>query len=173
MIRYPALALSALILLVLAGSSGVAQTQVTRSPTRSIWNGVYNDAQARRGEELYARHCSRCHGQDLAGLPGELLRQAMPDVKALLSQRVLGDLDRTPELAGPIFYSHYDKRLLSDLVERIRISMPTDKPGILPRKDTVDVASYLLSFGGFPIGPTALSDRLEDQQEIRVLAYKP
>jgi hypothetical protein len=81
--------------------------------------------------------------------------------------------DRTPGLTGPTFYSSYDRQLLSDLVERIRISMPTGKPGILSRKDTVDVVAYLLSVGGFPLGPTDLSDRLEDQQQIRVLAHKP
>jgi len=95
----------------------------------------------------------------------------MPDVVGL-SQRVLGDLDRTPELAGPTFYSHYDRLSLADLVERIRISMPTGKPGILTRKDTVDVVVYLLSFGGFPLGRAELNDRLEDLREITILAYR-
>ena len=51
--------------------------------------------------------------------------------------------------------------------------MPTDKPGILTRKDTVDVVAYLLFYGGFPLGRTELSDRKEDLQEIRLLANKP
>ena len=82
-------------------------------------------------------------------------------------------LDRTPELTGPTFYSNYNGLLLSDLAERIRISMPTDKPGILTRKDTVDVVAYVLFYGGFPLGRAELSDRKEDLQEIRLLANKP
>ena len=168
MTRHAILAVSALTFLLVPGSSGIAQTQLTRTPTRSIWDGVYTDAQARRGEDVYSQHCSRCHGAHLAGLPWEALGQAMPE-----ALRSYLHFDRTPELTGPTFYSNYDRLLLSDLVERIRISMPTGKPGILSQKDTVDVVAYLLSVGGFPLGPTDLSDRLEDQQQIRVLAHKP
>jgi hypothetical protein len=77
------------------------------------------------------------------------------------------------ELTGPTFYSNYNGLLLSDLAERIRISIPMDKPGILTRKDTVDVVAYLLFYGGFPLGRAELNDRKEDLREIRVLANKP
>jgi S-disulfanyl-L-cysteine oxidoreductase SoxD len=168
MTRSARLTLTALPLLVAASSGPMAQTQVTRPASRSIWDGVYTDAQARRGEELYAKHCSRCHGADLAGLPWEALGQAMPE-----ALRSYLHFDRSPELTGPTFYSNYDRLLLSDLVERIRISMPTDKPGIPSRKDTVDVVGYLLFFGGFPLGRTELSERLEDQRDIGIVAYRP
>jgi cytochrome c len=166
MIRSAALALSALILLVVAASV-TAQTPLTRPPARSIWNGVYTDAQARRGEELYAKHCSRCHGADLAGLPWEALGHAMPE-----ALRPYLHFDRTPELTGPTFYSNYDRLPLSDLAERIRISMPTDKPGILTRKDTVDVVAYLLFYGGFPLGRAELTARLEGLRAIQIAAYR-
>ena len=81
-------------------------------------------------------------------------------------------LDRTPELTGPTFYSNYNGLLLSDLAERIRISMPTDKPGILTRKDTVDVVAYLLFYGGFPLGRAELSERVEDLREITIVPYR-
>jgi mono/diheme cytochrome c family protein len=167
MTRYAALASSAVFGLAVAASSGTAQTPVTRPPARSIWDGVYTDAQAGRGEPLYAKHCSRCHGADLAGLSWEAVGRAMPD-----NVRPYLHFDRTPELTGPTFYANYDRLPLSDLVERIRISMPQDKPGMLTRKDVVDVVAYLLSFGGFPLGPTELTDRLEGLQEIQIAKYR-
>ena len=30
---------------------------------RSVWDGVYTEAQAVRGEKVSAEHCARCHGQ--------------------------------------------------------------------------------------------------------------
>ena len=81
------------------------------------------------------------------------------------------DLDRTPELAGPTFYSNYDKLPLADLVHRIKVSMPKNRPGSLSWKDTVDVMAYLLFYGGFPLGRTELTDRLEGLQGIQIAAY--
>jgi mono/diheme cytochrome c family protein len=35
---------------------------------RSVWNGVYTDAQAARGQTVFAASCSSCHGvEDFAG----------------------------------------------------------------------------------------------------------
>jgi S-disulfanyl-L-cysteine oxidoreductase SoxD len=154
------LILSALTLLVVAGSSGIAQTQVTRTITRSIWDGVYTDAQARRGEELYRQHCSRCHGANLEG--GVAITPPWPS-----------GLDRTPTLVGPLFNDHYKDLPLSDLVERIRISMPQDRPGSLTRQAAVDVMAYLLLKNGFPVGRAELGDRFEDLREIQIVAYRP
>ena len=167
MIRHAVLALNVLISAVLAGPSGAAQTRPTRPPTQTIWDGVYTDAQARRGEQLYAKHCSRCHGADLAGRPWEALGRTMPE-----TMRGSLHFDRTPELTGPRFYANYDRLPLSDLAQRIRISMPQEKPGSLTRKDVVDVVAYILSFGGFPLGRTELTDRLEGLRQIQIVPYR-
>jgi hypothetical protein len=86
---------------------------------------------------------------------------------------VLPSFDRTPEVLGPTFYANYDRLPLSDLVERIRISMPQNKPGMPTRKNVVDVVAYILSFGGFPLGRTELSNRLEALRKIQIVAYRP
>jgi hypothetical protein len=57
---------------------------------------------------------------------------------------------------------------LSDLVQRIRISMPQDKPGMLTRQDVVDVVAYIL----FPLGRSELMDRMEGLQEIEIVPYR-
>jgi S-disulfanyl-L-cysteine oxidoreductase SoxD len=146
---------------VLAGvmiASSLQSGRLYGQPQRSIWSGVYTEDQARRGEELYGKWCSRCHGADLTGLP------APP--------RFPGAPDRTPELMGPVFLANYDQLSLCHLVERIRISMPQDRPGSLTRQDTVDVVAFMLFHGGFPLGRTALTTRMEELQEIRILAHR-
>lgn len=158
MIRDAVLAFSAAFVLIVAVSSGVAQTPATRPPARSIWDGVYTDAQSQRGEQLYAKHCSRCHGADLAGLP---VTPSFPGAK-----------DRTPALMGPLFDSNYNDLPLSDLVERIRISMPQERPGSLNRTTTVDIVAYLLFKSGFPLGRTELTDRLDGLQEVAIVPYR-
>ena len=42
--------------------------------TRSVWDGVYTNDQAKRGEALYARECGSCHGDMLTG--GERRRRS-------------------------------------------------------------------------------------------------
>jgi mono/diheme cytochrome c family protein len=36
-------------------------------PTKSVWDGIYNQAQAERGRALYAEQCASCHGSELTG----------------------------------------------------------------------------------------------------------
>lgn len=81
-------------------------------------------------------------------------------------------LDRTPALRVNLFNESYNDLPLSDLVERIRISMPQDRPGSLHRKATVDVIAYLLLQSGFPLGHAQLSDRLEELREIVIVPYR-
>jgi cytochrome c len=131
-----------------------------QSPS-SVWSGVYTEAQARRGEGFYATRCRHCHGADLTGMPLEP-HQRFPDGP-----------DRIPPLVGPTFLANYEDLPLCDLVERIRISMPRDKPGMLTRKEVVDVVAYLLLEGGFPFGRTELTTRFNDLQEVRILSHKP
>jgi mono/diheme cytochrome c family protein len=54
------------VTVALAVSAAGAASAVRQS--RSVWIGVYTDAQARDGEALYPEHCAQCHGQDLAGV---------------------------------------------------------------------------------------------------------
>jgi hypothetical protein len=38
-----------------------------RGQARSVWEGVYTEAQAKRGEALYFERCVRCHGATYMG----------------------------------------------------------------------------------------------------------
>src|SRR5689334_19538458 len=49
--------------MLVMGTAGAAQS----ASTRSIWDGVYSDVQADRGERAYGQTCAHCHGLSLEG----------------------------------------------------------------------------------------------------------
>jgi S-disulfanyl-L-cysteine oxidoreductase SoxD len=125
--------------------SGAAQ----QSPaTRSVWDGVYTVEQAKRGESLYAQHCSSCHGSTFEG--GEM----------------------APPLAGGAFNANWNGLSLGDLAERIRISMPQNNPGSLSRQQYVDILATMLGGGEFPQGKTELPREVEALKQIAFESMK-
>ena len=123
--------------------------QETAKAAHSAWEGVYTKEQQKRGEVLYAQHCSSCHGPDLGGN------------------------DEAAPLSGSIFLSNWDGLTVGDLSERVRISMPPNNLGRLSRQEIVDILSYVLSFNRFPPGKSELDPKLEVQKQIRIDATKP
>lgn len=116
--------------------------------TRSVWDGVYTEEQANRGHDLYNQHCASCHADTLTG--GEM----------------------SPPLAGGDFLSNWNGLTLGDLFERIRTTMPQDKPGKLSREVNADITAYILSFNKFPAGKTELPHATEFLKEIRIDSEK-
>ena len=117
--------------------------------TRSVWDGVYTADQAKRGQQVYAKECSSCHGSDLTG--GE----------------------SAPPLAGPGFLSNWTSLTVGDLFERTRVSMPENDPGKLTRAQLADVIAYLLSANNFPEGKAELDKQTEVLKQIRIDAEAP
>jgi mono/diheme cytochrome c family protein len=124
-------------------------TTTTATAERTTQSGVYSEAQAKRGEGIYAEKCSSCHGPELAGL------------------------DQAPSLTGGEFNTNWNDLAVNDLFERIRISMPADKPGTLSRQETADVVAFILQRGSFPAGQSELSSDAEALKGIKFLAKKP
>ena len=56
---------------------------------------------------------------------------------------------------------------MGDLFERIRVSMPADRPGKLTREQDADVLAFMLSMNQFPEGKTELEHRTEVLKQIR------
>ncbi|SRR5712691_6029711 len=119
------------------------------STSRSVWDGVYTEDQAKRGQGLYSQNCAMCHGDSLAGG------------------------DEAPSLAGPEFLSNWNGLTVGDLFERIRTSMPFNKPQSLNRETNAGILSYILSANKFPVGQTELSSQTEVLKQIRLDAEKP
>jgi mono/diheme cytochrome c family protein len=111
--------------------------------TQSVWDGVYTDDQAKRGQPLYNKYCAACHGEQLTG--GE----------------------DSPPLTGGAFLANWNGLTVGDLFERIRVSMPQDRPGRLTRQQNADVLAYLLSANQFPAGRTELPTETERLKQIR------
>ena len=116
---------------------------------KSVWDGTYTSEQAKRGEALYAQHCSSCHGPDLLGN------------------------DEAAPLTGSAFLANWDGLSAEDLTERIRVSMPPNNLGKLSRQQIVDIIGYTLSFNSFPAGKAELSPKAELLKQIRIDATKP
>ncbi len=125
-------------------SPGRPGRQNAASNSHSVWDGVYTEAQARRGAAVYQELCAPCHGIDLAG--GEM----------------------APPLSGPAFMANWSDLTLNDLYDRIRLTMPPDRAGGLPRQDNIDIIAYLLQVNHFPAGKTELEAKPEILMQIKV-----
>jgi S-disulfanyl-L-cysteine oxidoreductase SoxD len=132
-----------------AGSSRVRAQAAQAPESRSVWDGVYTEEQAKRGEELYRKECASCHADTLVGGGG-----AAP-------------------LTGGTFLSNWNGLTVGDLFDRIRKTMPQGSLGKLTKQQDADVLAYLLSFNKFPAGKTELSKQAEFLKEIRFEAMKP
>ena len=104
----------------------------------SVWDGVFTEAQAKRGQAVYPGPCGTCHGRRLNGAPDD------PDMRS------------TPPLARAKFLRDWEGRSLATLFEYTRATMPESNPGSLTDEEYVDVIVYMLSVGGMPAGDDEL-----------------
>jgi quinoprotein glucose dehydrogenase len=122
----------------------LAAALFAQAGSRSVWDGVYTTEQAARGSAQYASQCASCHGTALTG--GE----------------------SAPPLAGADFFSNWNGLTVGDLFERIRVSMPADRPGKLTREQDADILAYMLSMNQFPPGKSELERQTEALKQIRI-----
>jgi mono/diheme cytochrome c family protein len=116
---------------------------------RTVWDGVYTEAQAKRGEAVYFERCLRCHGPTL-----------------------MGGTDGAGPLTGPTFNGNWNGVPLDLMVDRVRSTMPQDKPATLSRQQTTDVLTYVFSVNKFPAGKTELPRQAEMLNLIQFKASK-
>jgi mono/diheme cytochrome c family protein len=109
---------------------------------RSVQDGVYTNAQAERGQAIYAKRCSSCHGSTLGG-------------------------GQAPPLVGDAFVANWRSEPLSTLVDKIRHTMPADAPGDLTAAQSTDIVAYVLKTGGFRAGATELVSTEEALTTVR------
>ena len=136
-------------LLVITSPLGLLRAQTPAAESRTVWDGVYTEDQAKRGEPIYRKECAACHGDMLTG--GE----------------------SAPPLTGGAFLANWNGLTMGDLFDRIRKTMPQSAPGRLTRQQDADILAFLLSVSKFPAGKTELYRQLEMLKEIRFEATKP
>jgi mono/diheme cytochrome c family protein len=117
--------------------------------TRTVWDGVYSDAQATRGAALFDRECAQCHGP--AGAGGSM----------------------APALADAAFSSNYDGQTVGDLFDRNRTTMPVGREGQLSSQQNADITAFILQINRFPAGAEDLPAQTMALKQIAFLAQKP
>lgn len=141
--------LNSIAALAILACGGLATLKAqTAQTSRSLWDGVYTQAQAKRGEAVYSAQCAQCHGADLSGG------------------------DSVPALTGTDFLSTWNTKTVGDLFDRIRSSMPADKPGTLTREQVADIVAYILSVNQFPAGKKELGTQSEMLKQIQFDPFK-
>jgi hypothetical protein len=82
-------------------------------------------------------------------------------------------MEAAPALAGTSFYSNWEGETLEALFDRIRMSMPQDKPGSLSRPQNADILAHILKVGGYPAGTAALDGQPGALARTTIRMYKP
>jgi hypothetical protein len=81
--------------------------------------------------------------------------------------------EEAPPLSGGAFLSNWNGLTLGDLFERMRKTMPADKPGHLSAEDNADILARMLAANRFPEGKTELSSQAGLLKQIKLEAAKP
>jgi S-disulfanyl-L-cysteine oxidoreductase SoxD len=118
----------------------LAQAQSITS-TATVWQGVYTEEQAARGQAEYDTHCARCHRDDLGGY--------------------------NSILKGSRFMQMFRESSLDLLFDKTKTTMPRGAPASLTDQTYVDIVTYLLKANDFPAGGQEL--RIEDLSRIQVI----
>jgi S-disulfanyl-L-cysteine oxidoreductase SoxD len=103
-------------------------------------SGIYSADQAHRGEDLYKKQCTACHGEALDGV------------------------GPYPPLSGDEFLSKYTGQPALTVYDMILKLMTA--PGTLTRPQAADLLAYILSFNKFPAGKTDLPT---DEEALKTL----
>ena len=122
---------------------------VDAGQTRSAWDGIYTDTQARRGKDLYHDACESCHAPDLSG--GKVV----------------------PAVIGESFTAKWSELTVGKLFERVLVTMPVDDPSRVGRDATADIVAFILRVNGFPAGDRELPERTEILDQLAFEAVKP
>ena len=107
-------------------------------------DGVYTEAQAKRGEDAYARACARCHAEDLLGSTN------------------------APALVGQPFFARFDRTSADDVIDVIRRTMPQEAPDTLGMPAYADIAAFMFKSNGSPAGKAELPTDRARLREILV-----
>src|SRR5689334_10800156 len=90
---------------------------------RTVWDGVYTEAQAARGQTAFGQSCAGCHA-------------LTPEGKA--------------PLVGDAFWKSFSQKSAGDLLDFVTQYMPNGNPGSLTPLAYQDIVALILKSNGFP-----------------------
>lgn len=120
--------------MVAAACAALLVAGVSAQEKKNVWSGVYTNAQADRGVELYKNKCTTCHGPALNGA-----------------------IDGGPPLRGTAFMLRWDGMTIDEMIDQISEMMPAENPNTLKRQEYVDLLMFFLRANGVPAGTTELT----------------
>src|SRR5688572_21397976 len=116
--------------LFLASAGHVVMT-AQAPPGRTVWDGVYTDAQAARATGIFSASCSNCHTLTSEG---------------------------NRPLTGDKFWEGYTQKTVGDLLSFVKTNMPNGiNAGTLPASTYNDLVALILKSNGFPAGKTEVA----------------
>ena len=107
---------------------------------RTVWDGVYTEAQAARGVTAFSQSCSGCHA--------------------------LSEEGKAP-LVGEPFWKSFAQKSVGDLLQFISANMPNGTPGSLDESTYRDIVALMLKSNGFPAGTAEL--RRETSANVQIV----
>jgi mono/diheme cytochrome c family protein len=122
--------------------AGTAAGLIALAPAATVWDGVYTDEQATRGQALYEKECATCH---LDNLRGEGL---------------------APGLIADAFTYRWQDGPLSDLFIVMKATMPESRPASLTDEEYLDIVAYLLKKNQYPSGQRELGKNPDELKQI-------
>ena len=123
--------LFALCSILLSASAWDVFVHAQAPPRRTVWDGVYSEAQAARATPLFNQSCSNCH--------------------ALAAQG-------NRPLVGDKFWERNTQKTVGDLLTFVRTNMPNGAAaGSLPASTYNDLVALILKSNGFPAGTTEVA----------------
>ena len=125
-------------------ASAVPKAQSPQPASLTVWNGVYTEAQAYRGEKVADTTCIGCHGPKLDGG------------------------DSGPILVGERFLSGWTSQSVGELFSWMQEAMPAEAPGTLSKDETAAVLAYILQLNKIPAGKIELPTDRTALDRIRI-----
>lgn len=127
-------------ILFLASATASLVTAQTSAPRRTVWDGVYTEAQAARGMMAFGQSCMGCHALTAEG--------------------------KAP-LVGEPFWKSFAQKTVGDLLDFVSTNMPNGTPGSLSESTYRDIVALMLKSNGFPAGSSEL--RRETIADVRIV----
>ena len=121
--------LASTLLVTVANHSQVV-AQGNPAPGRTVWDGVYTNAQAERADAVFSHNCAGCHTLSSQG---------------------------SSPLSGASFWESYTQRTVDALLTYVRTNMPNGNGGSLPADEYNDLVALILKSNGLPAGKTELA----------------
>lgn len=147
MVRATRLRVGAAVMAAAFGLTGrvLADPGQAPRPSASGRPALFTQAQAARGEAVYAESCAACHGASLTG-------------------------GAAPALTGPAFLRSWgDPRVtLDDLFFVLRTTMPPSGSSSVSVPDRAAVFAFILTRSGYPAGPNVLTADTSQLKQLRL-----